>query len=865
MRIITGALIIILFLLMGYSASRYKAPEIQADIDDRTEEHLASTETAGDLVVDTDGRHVALRGYATSEAEKERLLEEADDVWGALGPIDEIKLLKVSAPFELNVIKDRDGRAILRGVVPNETARLALIEKAEAVLGDNVESELSLAAGVPDGDWIGLVSDGMDGLSALNHGRLSVVDQAMDLSGEAPLANTINQIEAMKGEAREGFSWTSTLDLKRPPVTPFTFSVAKGQDSWQVEGYAPDNQTREQLLTKIKIAAGDADVEANIAIADGMPSDDWPERTDAAIGALAKLETGKLSITDQDVRIEGDLKGQTDLEALRKIEQAAPGEGDWQSEFAVLRPPVTPFTFSVAKGQDSWQVEGYVPDEATRGQLLARVQAAAGDTDVKAVIQIADGMPSDDWPERASAAIGALAKLETGKLSISDHDVRIKGDVAAEADLEAIQTLASTTPGGTDWQSDLVVLRPSIRPYVIEIDKSDNGAWSIAGAVPDEASRDALIKAVEAVAEGREVNAKLQLADGMPGSDWQSFVQDRLTALTGVEAGSLRFEDYDVRLEGTVATLDDAQKVGHEVAGLDPEIQTELEALDPTVNAFLDLRLSPDDGVTVNGALPPGLSKTEAVELLGIKAEHDGVLSENGRGDAKAWRQDLATIGGYLPEFETVDLSLRDGRADIDGETHAKTDAEQVIENLSDALDERWQPELAIKTTNRTYPDGVRRTNRLSGIDEEYRRGFWLPVTTIAAGLDACRTQTSLILATNKITFLVGEARLDARARRIINNLSSVAIGCLDGEDDLRLEIGGHTDSRGADDMNQRLSKARANAVLNALIARGVADVALIARGYGETKPIADNASEEGRSANRRITFEWLGGQKADG
>jgi OOP family OmpA-OmpF porin len=69
------------------------------------------------------------------------------------------------------------------------------------------------------------------------------------------------------------------------------------------------------------------------------------------------------------------------------------------------------------------------------------------------------------------------------------------------------------------------------------------------------------------------------------------------------------------------------------------------------------------------------------------------------------------------------------------------------------------------------------------------------------------------------------------------------------------MEIGGHTDSQGREEMNLGLSQSRADAVLNGLLARGVLVSNLTARGYGETRPIADNENEEGRERNRRIEF----------
>lgn len=76
----------------------------------------------------------------------------------------------------------------------------------------------------------------------------------------------------------------------------------------------------------------------------------------------------------------------------------------------------------------------------------------------------------------------------------------------------------------------------------------------------------------------------------------------------------------------------------------------------------------------------------------------------------------------------------------------------------------------------------------------------------------------------------------------------------------LKVEIGGHTDSVGSDSYNMRLSFDRANAVRQYLISvHGIDPSRLIAKGYGETMPIADNKTKEGRAKNRRIEFLILG------
>ncbi|MEM7675642.1 MAG: OmpA family protein, partial [Myxococcota bacterium] len=72
---------------------------------------------------------------------------------------------------------------------------------------------------------------------------------------------------------------------------------------------------------------------------------------------------------------------------------------------------------------------------------------------------------------------------------------------------------------------------------------------------------------------------------------------------------------------------------------------------------------------------------------------------------------------------------------------------------------------------------------------------------------------------------------------------------------DLKLEIGGHTDSSGSARGNQRLSQRRADAVRAYLIGQGIDASRLTAVGYGEAKPIATNRTRAGRAENRRIEF----------
>ena len=104
------------------------------------------------------------------------------------------------------------------------------------------------------------------------------------------------------------------------------------------------------------------------------------------------------------------------------------------------------------------------------------------------------------------------------------------------------------------------------------------------------------------------------------------------------------------------------------------------------------------------------------------------------------------------------------------------------------------------------------------------------------------------------ITFEPGSATIDDISLPTMNTIAEILERC--GE--IELEIQGHTDSQGRTSMNQQLSQDRAQAVLNELLSRRILTAGYTARGYGETEPIADNKTEEGREANRRIEFRLI-------
>lgn len=116
------------------------------------------------------------------------------------------------------------------------------------------------------------------------------------------------------------------------------------------------------------------------------------------------------------------------------------------------------------------------------------------------------------------------------------------------------------------------------------------------------------------------------------------------------------------------------------------------------------------------------------------------------------------------------------------------------------------------------------------------------------------RTDEAQSVVLSGVSFEFNSDRLTANARNILTKTADA----LKGQADLRVELAGHTDSVGSAEYNLELSRNRAEAVRNYLIDIGVSGDRLVARGYGEQKPIRSNATEEGRERNRRVEFNVI-------
>ncbi len=121
------------------------------------------------------------------------------------------------------------------------------------------------------------------------------------------------------------------------------------------------------------------------------------------------------------------------------------------------------------------------------------------------------------------------------------------------------------------------------------------------------------------------------------------------------------------------------------------------------------------------------------------------------------------------------------------------------------------------------------------------------------APAQACERSLAGLLAGEQIEFATGSAAIDSRSGPLLDRLAS-ELGSCPGT----IRVEGHTDTIGRGSFNRALSEARAAAVRDALIARGIAAERLKAQGFGARRALGDNSTEAGRARNRRIEFHAI-------
>ena len=501
-----------------------------------------------------------------------------------------------------------------------------------------------------------------------------------------------------------------------------------------------------------------------------------------------------------------------------------------------LAPPR--FSIEILRNDSGISLIGLVPAATDRTTLAEELASAAGGANVTDLLESADYAVPDGWNKAVDYAVASLQQLERAKISISANQVEITAISNSTTEKRQLETdLSSAAPRGLRLALQISAPRPVITPFTLRFLIEDGTARFDACSADSAEARDRILRA--AGRAGLTGKASCTIGLGVPSPNWSIAAEQAIDALAALGGGSVTFADADITIiaaEGTDQALFD-RTVGELENGL-PDVFAlhavlpQPEASDASGPPEFVATLSPEGLLQLRGRVSDELSRATAESFARARFGSDRIYvgARIDQNLPRDWPVRVLTGLEALSKLSNGAVIVQPDRISISGNTGNTEASAEIARLLSEKLGEAERFDIDV-----TYQEKLD------------------PVASIPTP-EECEAEIGAILEARKINFEPGSATPDSEARGIIDDIAEILKTC----GDVRMEIGGHTDSQGREVMNQQLSQARAQAVLNALRERRVLTANITAKGYGEENPIADNDTEEGREANRRIEFKLI-------
>jgi OOP family OmpA-OmpF porin len=405
--------------------------KIEKDLGDRARAALDRSPGAIEGAnVAVDGRDVRLSGVALSHEAVASVVKGVEEFEGVRAVSDATTPPPLAAPFVFSL--ERKGKSLaLAGNAPVPGERVA-VRAAAVGIGLELSDASVSALGAPK-NFAALAAYGVTLLDALGEGRVSVSDAALSVTGAAATFDGYDRAEAALKTPPAGVSVTAA-EIAPPRVSPFVWSAAKAGEVVSLFGYAPSEKTRETLVAE---AASLGEASDQTRVAGGAPGD-FAAAATAALRELSKLSSGKASIADGVVSIEGSGKTNVGASAVEASLRVALPKSFRLGPVAVAAGAVSPFVFTARKQEGALSLAGFAPDAAARARIVEQARRDFGDG-VDVEISVADGAPKG-FAEAASAALRALARLDSGVAALSDRKLALEGaayNAKAQFDIRA--------------------------------------------------------------------------------------------------------------------------------------------------------------------------------------------------------------------------------------------------------------------------------------------------------------------------------------------------------------------------------------------------------------------------------------------
>jgi OOP family OmpA-OmpF porin len=501
------------------------------------------------------------------------------------------------------------------------------------------------------------------------------------------------------------------------------------------------------------------------------------------------------------------------------------------------------FSLEMLRNDDGIQLIGLLPEGEGEAALTTAAAEIAGSIPVSDMLETAAYEPPAAWPAAFDFGLSALKLLPRSKISVAADRITVTAIATSETEKRSLESeLARMRPEGVPVTIDISAPRPVLTPFTTRFVKDAESARFDACAADTDAARTRILAA--AATAGMEGKAGCTVGLGVPTPRWAEAVEAGIKAVADMGQGTITFSDADVSLvaaEGTDQAAFD-RAVGELKAALPAVFSLDAQLPKPADTAQagpaeFTAQIGEDGKVELRGRVTDDMLRN-AIDAFAKAKFGTGKVYNATRLDPElpdGWPVRVLAGLEALAEVEEGSLLVREDVVEISGVTGSQNARGRISQILSGKLGQ-----------GETFKVAVR-------YDEERDPLAALPTP------EECLATLTAIVAEQKITFPPGSAEIDAPTGQLMTRIADALNECTA----LPLEIAGHTDAQGSEEGNRALSQARADAVLLALQGRRVEVSEMRAVGYGEDRPIADNETEEGREANRRIEFTLIGAPPA--
>lgn len=405
--------------------------------------------------VTTDGLQVRLTGTAPSEVDRFRAVTQAGSVVDPARLVDRMALASAAEQtppdFSVELLRNDQGISLI-GLVPATTDREALIRLLRAETAAPRITDLLESADhpVPQG-WDAAVRYGLEAARLAAQAKISIQPGQVTVSAIADSDDEKGRLEsALRRGLPGGVELVANISAPRPVIAPFVLSFTRDAAGVRLDTCAADTET---ARSRIVAAAAEAGVPAVPACTLGLgaPSPDWADAAAAAIGTVAALGGGTVTLSDAEVRLiapPGTDRAAYDR-AVDQLRNSLPPpftlEAVLDSGPQAQAPAAPAFTAALSPS-GALTIAGTVSDDRMRETLdsLARARFDRVEGDL-----VNDPSVPGGWTLRLIGALEALDVLQSGSVEVTPDLIRlsgISGDPAA-AETAAARLAERLGPG----------------------------------------------------------------------------------------------------------------------------------------------------------------------------------------------------------------------------------------------------------------------------------------------------------------------------------------------------------------------------------------------------------------------------------